>query len=100
MKTNALVGTITAIHKLKWGNGTDFRRITFKLADGSFAKTDLCPTYRNFKRWEPLLLVGAILDGLDLKTSLSRSLVTVDADSHPKILGMEVTKELNQMELL
>ena len=68
-------GTITDIHNLKWGNGSEFRRVTFKMEDGSWAKTDLCPTFRNFEKWKHLLKVGVMLSNLRLKDKK-----TVDAD--------------------
>jgi hypothetical protein len=78
-------GTITRIDKEKWGNGADFIRLTFELEGRVFAKTDLCPTYRNFPRWEKLLRLGNILDGL---TTIKKGKVTtVDADSHPRLVG-------------
>jgi len=72
-------GNITKIHKLKRSrNGNSFVRVTFKLEGGDWAKTDLCPDYRNYQRWVPFLFEGLDLDGLVMKTKNE-----VDADSYP-----------------
>ena len=70
------VGTITKIHPPKKGKkfNATFIRVEFDMA-GTWAKTDLVPTYKNFARWKPLLAVGAILGGLRLRG------IEVDADS-------------------
>lgn len=76
-------GTITAVHNLKWGNGTEFKRVTFKLEDGTWAKTDLCPSYRNFGNWKAHLKVGTEFSNLNLKDRK-----TVDADSRPVVVRL------------
>jgi hypothetical protein len=81
----AMKGVITRIDKRKWGNGADFIRVSFELEGGIFSMTDLCPTYRNFSRWEKLLKVGNVLDGLDTIKLSKRT--GVDADSRPRLVG-------------
>jgi len=61
-------GTISKIHPLKRSvNGNFFRRVEFKLEDGSWAATDLCPDFRNYARWKDFLVEGTQLEGLELK---------------------------------
>jgi hypothetical protein len=80
-------GVITRIDHTKIGlNGTAFIRVSFELDDGVFAMTDLCPTYRNFSRWEKFLAVGNILD--DLTTIKLSKRTAVDADSYPRLVGV------------
>jgi len=80
--------TITKIHQPKQSrNGNIFIRVEFKLDTGKWAKTDICPDFRNYKRWEDKLQVGNILEGIRLKSRLA-----VDADSpvefyHPTVAG-------------
>lgn len=80
-------GKIIKIDQLKASRnrGQTFYRVYFKLkrAQGEFfwAKTDIVPSFRNFKHWKPFLEVGTILDGLRLKADQ-----TVDADSKPILL--------------
>jgi hypothetical protein len=59
-------------------HAADYYRVTFRLEDGSWAKTDLCPTFRNYARWKPLLRVGQGLDGLKLRRPGE-----IDGDSRP-----------------
>lgn len=58
-----------------------FRRIYFIMEDGTWAKTDIVPAYRNFKTWKPIIQMfeqGAevFLDGVKF-----RSENEIDADS-------------------
>lgn len=82
-------GTITSIHPRKYGNGTDYYRVTFAMDseknDGStfWAKTDLCPAYRNFAHWRDYMKVGARFCNLVL-----RAKDTVEADVKPRFLGI------------
>jgi len=72
-------GTITQIDPLKISRTEGcYQRVYFQMEDGSWAKTDLCPTYRNFLRWKSKLKVGVTLVGLKMKSK-----ITVDADSWP-----------------
>ena len=77
-------------------NGGAFLRVYFQMKEKNlklevgepvpkkyfWAKTDLVPGYRNYKRWEELLKVGNVLKNLQLKTEN-----TVNADSFPELLG-------------
>lgn len=87
--------TITDIHEMKMGNGHLFQRVTFKLADGSWAKTDLVPDFRNYRHWDGKIARGNVLDGICLKDSK-----TVDADFQPILLGREEEVVDPQMNLL
>ena len=72
---------IIKIHRLKSSKTeASFIRVEFKMEDGSWAKTDIVPVYRNYKRWKPLLAkgVGTQLDNLKLRREGE-----VDADSYP-----------------
>lgn len=72
--------------KLSRNSGTGYIRVYFKLKDDegnySWGKTDLVPTYMNYRSWEEYLTVGAVLDDLKLKSNL-----TVDADSKFRFVG-------------
>lgn len=73
-------GTIIKIHPIKHSrNGNAFIRIEFQMEDGRWAKTDICPDYRNYQRWKDYLTVGLSLDGLELKKT-----GFVNADSFPE----------------
>jgi hypothetical protein len=73
--------TITKIDTLKRGNGEIFQRVYFKTERGEFAVTDLCPNFRNFARWRPLLEIGNELDNLESTRFDSKNLLHIDADS-------------------
>jgi hypothetical protein len=83
MREKNMRGVITRIDHKKHGNGAKFQRVYFKpeQGKGTFWKTDLCPTYRNWPRWAPLLKVGNELAGLTLKDPR-----TVDADCYPRLI--------------
>ena len=79
-------GSITKIHNPKPSrNGNVFIRIEFKMEDGKWRKTDICPSYRNYQRWKSLLSVGIDLSGLLLKGKDA-----VDADSFPQKIKPEI----------
>ena len=86
--------TITKIDDPKCSrNGdTSFRRVYFKLENGDWATTDLCPSYRNFARWREYLYSGIALDGLRLKSRRR-----VDADSFPEPIVPKVTGKWLEM---
>jgi hypothetical protein len=95
-----ITAKITKIDPQKNGsdNATAFIRVYFQGArDKKWFKTDLCPTYRNFRRWESFLVVGNVLDGLRLKNDS-----TIDADSFPRWVRREEPKPppTDQMQLL
>ena len=81
-------GTITKIDARKKGNGAEFKRVYFELEDGGWAKTDLCPAFQNWRRWENLLHEGNLLDGL-----VMRDKSTVNADSYPRLVPKPATPE-------
>lgn len=60
------------------GYGKRYTRVTFKMEDGKWAKTDLCPEYRNFRNWTKILKAGEgiVVEGLTFKKAGE-----VDADS-------------------
>jgi len=71
-----------------------YRRIYFTLDDGSWAKSDIVPAYRNFKTWKPLIQLfesGArvFIEGVEL-----RQPGEVNADSPVRYtdIGFEVKK--------
>ena len=73
-------GTISRILLLKRSrNGNSYIRVSFKMEDGSFAETNICPDFRNYGRWKNLLIVGKDLEGLIIKGKGA-----VDADSFPE----------------
>ena len=64
-----------------------YRRITFTLPDGSWAKTDVCPNFRNYERWKPVILAGA---GTKVKGLVFNTPEEVNADSPVEIVREEV----------
>lgn len=58
------------IHQQKnsYNNDVKFIRLNFKLEDGTFAMTDVVPTFRNFSMWKPIIAkgVGAKINGITL----------------------------------
>lgn len=86
MKVKAI---ITGLQPRKWGNGSDYIRGTFDIIEGNrkkWAKTDVCPTYRNYRYWNGYLRVGmeCLVAMKDQKT--------VDADVAPQWIGMTKTE--------
>ena len=81
-------GEITKIseNKSSYNNDVMFKRVQFRLEDGSWAKTDLVTTFRNFERWRGILErgVGAQLDGLEFKNGNAK---TINADCSPILLN-------------
>lgn len=72
-------GTITKIHPLKESrNRNSYIRIEFELEDGKWAKTDVCPDFRNFARWKPILAAGI---GVEVSGLTIRNKSEVNADS-------------------
>jgi hypothetical protein len=94
--------TITKIDTLKRGNGAIFQRVYFKTESGQFAVTDLCPTFRNFTRWRPLLQIGTEVDNLLVVRTESlppnvrnaSKLIHIDADS--RVVGVPQPKRAKQ----
>jgi hypothetical protein len=84
-----MVGEIIEIqHRRKSINGNKFIVVIIRCEDGRARMTHICPDYRNYARWKPLLKVGKILEGLVLKDS-----GTINADSFAR----EYFKPLGQM---
>ena len=77
-------GKITKIHPLKVSrNGNAYKRIEFELEDGSCAKTDLCPDFRNYSNWKLIIndqdnCINNYYKGLKLRRANE-----VDGDSKP-----------------
>ena len=71
-------GEISKIEEVKNSRnvGNKFIRVHFKLENGKWAKTDLVPGFRNFRRWKRLLKIGNVIGNIRLKNK-----DTVDADS-------------------
>jgi hypothetical protein len=61
---------VTKIDQLKMSRNGDavFRRIYFRLEDGSWAVTDVVSSFRNFKYWRPVIEagVGSSIGGVEL----------------------------------
>lgn len=88
-------GTITKIDSLKMSrNGdTPFFRIKIVLDNGRFAMTDVCPKYRNYANWEPVIErfkknKSAAVDGLVFIPGDGKK---VNADSPIKLLDRPIT---------
>ena len=85
-------GVITKIHNIKRARGrgintfaAKFIRITFKMEDGSWAKTDVCPEYRNYMNWAGIIKLGTgtVVQGLEYRRGKeinADSLVTICPD--------------------
>ena len=67
--------------KKSFNGGYIFQRVRFKLEDGKWAKTDLCPTFRNYKNWKPLLDLGEGTEIKGLRVKGGVRVMTIDADS-------------------
>ena len=100
-------GVITKIHNIKRARGrgintfaSKFIRITFKMEDGSWAKTDVCPEYRNYMNWAGIIKagIGTVVQGLDFRKGKeinADSLVTIcpDVDLFETKLNEQVVKD-------
>lgn len=93
MSDKTYIARISMIDEMKSSrNGGAFKRIYFQVKDPIkstpenkvyfWAKTDLVPSYRNYKRWSEHLRKGNIFDNLILRKDN-----TIDADSFPNFLG-------------
>ena len=78
-----------------------FRRIYFMLDDGTWAKTDIVPAYRNFKIWKPIIEMfekGAevFLDGINLRNPQE-----VDGDSVVRLSSpfQVITRTVNEQKI-
>lgn len=79
MPFEVMRATITKIHPLAIGKAypTGFYRVEFAGENGEWLKTDICPTYRNWRNWKPFMRVGVTLSGL----RVDKDGTTIDADS-------------------
>lgn len=85
---------ITKIDPLKSSRAEKaYMRIYFTLEDGSWAKTDVVPSYRNYKNWKfPIELFNkgeeVFIDGIHMRAKQE-----VDADSPIQLsTGFEIQK--------
>jgi hypothetical protein len=69
-----------------------FRRIYFELEDGNWAMTDLIPSFRNYKWWEPIIKsgVGTVIGGVFLKDGYRDK---INADSQVFIVQEPLVKD-------
>lgn len=87
-----MTGTIIKIHEPKIGfKGITFIRIEFEMEDKSWAKTDVCPSYRNYSKWKPIIEAGVNTKVSGLRFNINRKTNVekkneVNADSDVKIL--------------
>lgn len=75
--------------KLSRNNDATFQRLKFQLEDGSFAMTDVVPTYRNYVWWRPVVAagVGVVIDNISLITQASeKAPKKINADSQVRII--------------
>lgn len=85
-----MTGEVLEIHAPKLSrNGNTFIRITFNLSNGKWAKTDVCPNYRNYKRWKPVIEAGK---GTFIRGLIVRGDSEVNADSFPEITTKAIIK--------
>jgi hypothetical protein len=69
-----------------------FQRLYFELEDGSWAATDLVPSYRNYKWWEPVIKsgIGTEIGGVFLKDNYPNK---INADSQVYIVQEPLLKQ-------
>jgi len=80
-----MVGKIIKVHPLRESkNGNSFIRIEFELLGGAWAKTDICPDFKNYKRWQKPLEIG---EGAMLAELEMRDDSTINADSPVRLLN-------------
>jgi hypothetical protein len=94
----ARVIKIHPLKRFKDNEGKYFRRIDFKLSNGSFAKTDICPSYSNYPRWKNLINRG----GGTIYDFFMKDETTIDADSNFKVRkwpDIPLSEELEKIAL-
>lgn len=76
---------LTKIDPLKesYNRHYSYYRLYFRLEDGTFAMTDIVPTYRNYKYWQEILLKGP---GTKIDNVFLKSKDKIDADSQVRII--------------
>lgn len=85
-----MTGEILEIHPPKLSrNGNTYIRITFNLSNGKWAKTDVCPNFRNYKRWKPIIEAGK---GTFIRGLIVRNDGEINADSFPEITTKAIIK--------
>lgn len=69
-----------------------FRRLYFELEDGNWAATDLVPSFRNYKWWEPVVKcgIGTEIGGIFLKDGYRDK---INTDSQVYILQEPLIKK-------
>lgn len=74
-----------------------FQRLYFELEDGSWAATDLVPSYRNYKWWEPVIKsgIGTEIGGIFLKDGYRDK---INADSQVYIVQEPLIKQPQPQE--
>lgn len=92
-----MIGQIYKIDELKQSRnkGEVFYRVYFTMRGALeghkfWAKTDIVPNFRNYGKWKPLLKVGNILSGLQMRRHDE-----VNADSSPKFAAFKEVKAEN-----
>ena len=76
--------TITKIDPLRSGtDGVGYHQVFFKTEWQTSAKTHLCPTHNNWRRWKDFLEKGVVLDNLELMPDGK----TINADSYPRLVS-------------
>lgn len=87
MENKTMKAKLTKIshRKMSYNGDVDYYRLNFQLEDGSFAQTDVVPSYRNYAWWEPIVMagVGTVIDHVMLRPSLKAK--KIDADCQPVI---------------
>ena len=79
-----MTAEIRKIHPIKVStNGNLYRRIEFILDGYEWARTDICPDYRNYKNWAGVLCAG---EGITVWGLRMRRTHEVDGDSTPTII--------------
>lgn len=86
-------------YKRSFSNPKDiFRRVYFKVAKPDetivWAKTDLVPSFRNYKVWRGLLKIGNYIGGL-----VFRNETTIDADSKVYLVKESEPRPEDDVEL-
>lgn len=91
-----MIGEITKIDPPKTDSDgkSYYRRIHFKLEDGSWAKTDIVAGFRNEGRWNKVMRVGNKVFDLRKKDK-----DTIDADSWVKLLEGRMVIKLAEKPL-
>ena len=92
---------ITKIHhpKKSFNGGYVFQRIDMKLEDGKWAKTDICPSFRNYKIWKPLIDMGVGTEIKGVRVKGGVRVMTIDADSDVSLYTPPVVSTPTELTL-